>query len=135
MDRDADRLRVLVICHYLLAGLTALCSFPFLIVPLVLASLGTSLGAGPHQDLPADLVAQLVRYVMWSAFLMTWVHAGVIAYIGRCLARRKRYLLCLIFSGLNATMVPLGTILGVFTIVILARPSVKALFTAPGTGG
>jgi hypothetical protein len=128
MDRDAEHLRVLVICHYLLAGLTALCALPFLAVPLCLALIGKSLSAGPLEDLPADLVAQLVRYLMWSMFLLTWVHAGVIAYIGRCLARRTQYLACLIFSGLNATMVPLGTVLGIFTIVILARPSVKDLF-------
>jgi hypothetical protein len=50
---------------------------------------------------------------------------------GRSLARRKRYLFCLIVAGTMCVMCnPLGTVLGVFTIVVLLRPSVKELFGA-----
>jgi hypothetical protein len=135
MDRDADHLRVLAICHYVLAALTALSAIPFW--PGLAASglVLRMLRAAVPPEVPHDLIQQLVRTIFWSLFLLTLLHASIVAYIGWCLARRKRRLLSLVFSGFNLLMVPLGTILGVFTLVVLLRPSVKALFTAPGTGG
>jgi len=35
---------------------------------------------------------------------------------------------CLIVAGIICIFMPLGTILGVFTIIVLVRPSVKAMF-------
>ena len=47
------------------------------------------------------------------------------------LARRRRYLYCLILAGvMAATCMPFGTVLGVFTIIVLMRPSVKQAFGA-----
>jgi hypothetical protein len=47
---------------------------------------------------------------------------------GRCLAQRKHYTFCQVMSGVECLFMPLGTILGVFTLVVLSRPSVKPLF-------
>jgi hypothetical protein len=48
---------------------------------------------------------------------------------GRSLALRKRYSLALVIACIECLFVPFGTILGVFTIVVLSRESVKALFS------
>ncbi len=54
---------------------------------------------------------------------------GLTAYAGRCLRARKNYTFLLVMAALNGTFImPLGTLLGVFTFVVLMRPSVKALF-------
>jgi hypothetical protein len=41
-------------------------------------------------------------------------------------------------AGIECVFMPFGTVLGVFTLVVLTRPSVKPLFedqrTAPGRG-
>jgi hypothetical protein len=50
---------------------------------------------------------------------------------GRSLAARKRYTFCIIVAAISCTFFPLGTALGVFTILVLSRPSVKALFENP----
>jgi hypothetical protein len=47
---------------------------------------------------------------------------------GRNLAQQRRYTFCLVIAGLLCIFIPFGTVLGVFTIVVLVRPSVKALF-------
>ncbi|SBV52388.1 hypothetical protein XBLMG947_3183 [Xanthomonas bromi] len=54
--------------------------------------------------------------------------AGFIAYAGRCIAQRRRHLLCLIVAGISCSFMPFGTVLGVFKLVTLLRPQVKALF-------
>ncbi len=59
--------------------------------------------------------------------------AAFVIHAGRCVARRRRYLLCLIVAGLLCLFAPLGTVLGVFTLVTLLRPQVKAAFDAAGT--
>jgi len=54
--------------------------------------------------------------------------AGMVLFAGRCLSRRKNHLLCLIVAGVSCLFVPMGTVLGVFSIIVLMRPSVKELF-------
>ena len=49
---------------------------------------------------------------------------------GRYLARRERYTFCLVVAGVECMFMPFGTVLGVFTIIVLSRPSVKDLFGA-----
>jgi len=40
---------------------------------------------------------------------------------------------CLVVSGIECILTPLGTVLSVFTIIVLMRESLKRLFTAdPG---
>lgn len=60
--------------------------------------------------------------------LSGWTLAVLLFIAGRCLARRKRHLFCLVVAGISCLFMPFGTILGVFTMVVLLRPSVKAQF-------
>jgi hypothetical protein len=65
-----------------------------------------------------------------SLATLSVVHAIVLVYVGRCIARRRRRLFCLVFSIFDLTYAPLGTALGLFAIVLLSRPVVKAAFDA-----
>lgn len=49
---------------------------------------------------------------------------------GRWLAARKHPTFCFVVSCIQCINMPLGTLLGVFTIIVLNRPSVRALFAA-----
>jgi hypothetical protein len=55
--------------------------------------------------------------------------ATCILMAGRCLSRRKGYSFALVMACVECLFVPFGTILGVFTIVVLSRESVRALFS------
>ena len=57
-----------------------------------------------------------------------WTAAVLLAWSGRCLAQRRRYIFCMVMAAIACLFVPLGTVLGVFTIVVLAKPEVKATF-------
>jgi hypothetical protein len=57
--------------------------------------------------------------------------AACYAYAGRCLARRRHYMYCLVMAGIGCTFMPFGTVLGVFTIIELQKESVRRLFLGP----
>lgn len=59
------------------------------------------------------------------------VHAAVTAWIASLLARRRRRVLCLVFALLNLLFTPWGTLLGIWTLVVLSRPEVRAAFARP----
>ena len=63
------------------------------------------------------------------AVLCGWLFGAAIAYAGHSIGKRKHYLFILIIAGLMCAMCnPFGTVLGVFTFVVLLRPSVKERF-------
>jgi hypothetical protein len=45
------------------------------------------------------------------------------------MARRRRLMLCYVTAALACLQMPFGTCLGIFTFIVLGRPSVKASFT------
>lgn len=64
------------------------------------------------------------------AFIFVWTAAALLLFAGRFLSQRRHWLFCLIVAGLSCLNMPLGTVLGVFTIIVLNRESVKSLFAA-----
>jgi hypothetical protein len=47
---------------------------------------------------------------------------------GRLLQRQRGYNFCVFVAAVSCIQMPLGTVLGVFTLIVLLRPSVKELF-------
>ncbi|WP_445392618.1 hypothetical protein ACUDTH_03720 [Stenotrophomonas pavanii] len=136
--QDADHLRMLAIAHYVVGGLIVLFSMIF-IVHIVIGIAALS-GALPFESDGQTASQQEQRLVGWVFTLMgcAIVFGGItlgtfVIYAGRCLARRRRHLLCLIAAGLACLFTPVGTVLGVFSLITLLRPQVKAAFDAPAT--
>lgn len=129
---DLAQLRLLSIFHYVMAGFIALCSlFPVVYLVLGIAVLGGVMPVDSNTaSSPAEV--QLMGWVFTGMgavfFLFMLAAALLIGYAGRCLARQQRHTLCLIAAGLCCMSLPLGTILGIFTLVILSRPSVRERF-------
>jgi hypothetical protein len=71
--------------------------------------------------------------VVMMAF--AWSLAIAIVVAGRKLAAHSAYMYCLVVAGIECIFTPIGTVLGVFTIIVLMRPSVKELFGVPVNGG
>lgn len=131
MKQDEEHLKLLSIFHYVVGGLAGLFAlFPIfhLIFGLVFI-LAPDKFAGKGEPPPA-IIGWF--FVIFAAMFITagWVLAGFIIAAGRSLARRRRYLFCLVMAGIECIFMPFGTVLGVFTIVVLMRESVKELFSA-----
>jgi hypothetical protein len=135
MNRDQEHLQLLSIFHYVVAGLAALFSF----FPLFYTIIGTIfIFAARHEtakageDLPPEFLGWIFAVIGSGLFLFGLAIAICILIAGRSLALRKRYSFAMVTACIECIFVPFGTILGVFTIVVLSRESVKGLFATPG---
>ena len=131
MDRDTEQLNLLAIFHYVVGGLAALFSF----FPLFYSVIGGFLlyaaeHPGPSNQEPPPAFLGWVFIVLGAVFFLAGVTIAICILIaGRCLSRRKSYSFALVMACIECLFVPFGTILGIFTIVVLSRESVKALFS------
>jgi hypothetical protein len=126
-----DDLRLLSIFHYVLAGLSAL----FGLLPLIYVGLGALIlsGAldGKHGDAPPAFLGWIVIAFGLFALLLAALYVAGLVVAGRSLARRRNWLFCMIMAAISCAFAPLGTALGVFTIIVLSRGETKALFQQP----
>jgi hypothetical protein len=60
--------------------------------------------------------------------VLGWSYSIGMVIAGLRLRQRRAYIYCIIMAALSCASVPFGTCLGVFTIIVLVRPSVKQLF-------
>lgn len=129
--QDAEHLKLLAIFHYVLAGLTFIGgSFPiihvamgWMIVSGKIPMAPASGGSGP----PAEFGWLFI--IMGSCFILAfWTFAVLLLISGRFLSARRKRMFCFVIACLSCAGFPLGTALGVFTILVLQRPTVRALF-------
>jgi hypothetical protein len=122
---------LLAIFHYVVAGVAALCSF----FPLLYSVMGGFLlYAAQHpspsnQEAPPAFLGWIFIAVGAVLFLTGLTMAICVLIAARCLSGRKGYSFALVMGCIECLFVPFGTILGVFTIIVLSRQSVKALFS------
>ncbi|MFP5287445.1 MAG: hypothetical protein ACLGI9_17035 [Thermoanaerobaculia bacterium] len=132
MNQDLEHLRLLSIFHYVVAGLAGLVSC----IPLIQVVMGLLMASGwGSSQPPEDPVPWLMGW-FFVAFASTitaliWAYAICLALAGTYLARRTHYTFCLVMAAISCTFMPLGTALGIFTLIVLLRPSVRALFGLP----
>ena len=130
MNQDLEHLRLLSIFHYVVGALAALFAcFPILhliagVVILFVSGSPDARGEGP----PAFFGWILIGVASFLV-LVGWCVAACIVTVGRCLSRQNHYTFCLVVAAIECVFMPVGTVLGVFTIIVLMRESVKDLFT------
>ena len=137
MDRDTEQLNLLAIFHYVVAGFAGSSLFSrYLhsvgVIFIFAARHGT---AKPGEELPPEFLGWIFAVLGLVLFVIGIAIAICILIAGRSLALRKRYSFALVIACIECLFVPFGTILGVFTIVVLSRESVKALFDVTQTTG
>jgi hypothetical protein len=131
-EQDRDHLRLLSIFHFVVAGATALFSSLFLIHFFV--GMGALLRPDAFGPKPPPPIFGLVFAVMGGGVVLAgWALAAGLAFAGLYLRRQVHYMFCLVVAALATVCCqPLGTVLGVLTIIVLMRPSVKAAFHTAG---
>ena len=129
MNDDVQNLRWLTIGHYICAAITAMFAcFPLIYVTLGLVFLFMPPPANGAEVFPARAFGLIFAVIGSAAALCGWVFAALIFAAGRSLAARKRHTFCIVIAAICCAVFPLGTALGVFTILLLSRPAVKAMF-------
>ena len=132
MNEDLSHLKILSIFHYAVAGIAGLFAcFPIFHLALGISMLtGNFFTPGPQSDMPIpfNLFGLMFTLIPAAVIILGWAFAISLALAGYFLSRRQRYLFCLVVAGIACMFMPFGTVLGVFTILVLMRPSVKDLF-------
>lgn len=127
---DASHLRLLSIFHYVWGGLCILggifmIGYIFLMRSLMGAAASSGSGAAPPG---MDQMFTIIG-VIYAVFGVLYIILAICNFLcGKFLSVRKNRTFIMIISGINCLGIPLGTTLGVFTFIVLLRPSVKTEF-------
>jgi hypothetical protein len=131
MNNDLEQLRLLSIFHLVVAGVAAL----FSLFPIIHLVIGIFAVTGHlDQGQAGSAIPQIIGWVFIS-FAAVWMvtflgFAACLLLAGRYLARRRRYMFCFVMACICCLFMPFGTVLGVFTILVLQRAGVRELFTS-----
>jgi hypothetical protein len=128
-DIDEQHLNSLAV-GYMITGILEIVFSSFFIGHVVIGilTLTHSISWGPASSGPTTPIG-LMFLLMGSAVVLIGWTLGIFTLIARrYLIERTHYQFLLIQAGINCLFQPIGTILGVFTFILLMRPSVKALF-------
>lgn len=133
LDPDRENLRLLVIFHYVWAALQAVGG----LFGLAFIAMGVFFASGSHlpQNAPPPPPWFGAIFAGLGAFFTaTFEVLAVLTFLtARFLSERRHPVFCIVISVINCFSFPLGTVLGVFTLLNLQRPSVRALFSGPAT--
>jgi len=129
---DADHLKLLSIFHFVGAGL-ALLGILFILAHFAMFH---AFFANPkmwEDQKQGPPPAEFFAIFKWFYLVLgVWFLAsGVLNVIsGLCIRARKHRTFSMVVAGINCLHIPLGTVLGVFTIIVLIRDSVRELYEA-----
>jgi len=135
MSDDKEHLRLLAIFHYIVGGMVALASCVFIVylvfgfITVLMGLLVTVAGSANNQTSPAAGIPFLVLgaielLIPITLMLIGWISAFFIIQAGRCLHKVKSKNFCFVIACMECFVFPLGTALGVFTIIVLNKDSV-----------
>jgi uncharacterized membrane protein YedE/YeeE len=125
---DLEHLKLLSIGYYIAAGFSLLFAF----IPLIYMGMGLFIVSGrmPSSSGSPEPVGWI--FVAIGSVVMFFIVAtAVLNFLtARFIAARERRTFCIVIAALNCLHAPLGTLIGVFTIVVLSRDGVRGLFTS-----
>ena len=129
---DADHLKLLAIFHFICAGLALLgilfllAHFAFMHAIFENPELWKNQKSEPP---PAEFFAIFKWfYLIFGIWLLASCVLNLIS--GFCLRAKKHRTFSIVVASLDCLHIPLGTTLGVFTIIVLLRDSVRELYEA-----
>ena len=129
MNQDEEHLRLLSIFHYVMGGIQLVTAcIPLIHVAIGIVMLVVGIGARGGEEAPLAFVGAFFVLIGGTIILIGLTMGAGTIYAGRCIKRREHHMFCLVMAGVNCLNLPLGTILGVFTFIVLLRPTVPPLF-------
>ena len=129
---DADHLKLLAVFHYVVAGFAFL-GIGFLILHYTLMShfmFNPKMWEGQKGGPPPQEFFAFFKwfYLIFGALLILGSVCNLLS--GLWINARRNRMFSLVVGAINCFQVPVGTVLGIFTIIILMRDSVRDLYDA-----
>jgi len=123
---DDSHLRLLSIFHFIGAGL-AILGIGFLLAHFMFMRMVLSMPQKNATPPPPEVLAMLKW--MYLVFGVWFIVSGILNLLsGFFIRERKHWIFSMIVAGVNCLHMPLGTVLGVFTLIILSRHSVREVY-------
>jgi divalent metal cation (Fe/Co/Zn/Cd) transporter len=126
---DAEHLKLLRWGYFLSAGVTA-CFSVFGLFYAGMALLITSMPVKEGQDAPPEQIAWLFAIVGIAITVVMLAVAAAKLKVAKALRERTSRTFCYVVAVITMFGMPYGTLLGVFTLLVLSRPSVAQAFGA-----
>ncbi|NTU41816.1 MAG: hypothetical protein HGA78_01935 [Nitrospirales bacterium] len=135
-DQDSQHLKVLSVLHYVVGclGIVASC------LPLLHIAMGVTMLRSPalfardSGPPPPPFLGWILISIGLFFILFGMAMSIGILLSGRYISRRRGYLYSFVIACIECVFFPFGTALGVFSIVVLSRPSVKELYRSSEAG-
>jgi len=127
MNQDLQHLKLLSIFYYVVGGLLAFFSC-FALIYMFMGVMFLTAPPPPRGAPPPAAVGWFFIILSGAALLIGWVWAAALMVAGWLLGRRRCYVYCMVMGCSALLFQPFGTVLGVFTLILLLRPTVKQLF-------
>jgi hypothetical protein len=126
---DEEHLRLLALFHYISGGMTLAFSLFFAVMT---GFMMVMLSAIPMPEMPQGKpppAPPVEMFWFFAVFASLGVLFGVLEIIaGRCISLRRARVFTLIAALPGVIFIPYGTLLSVFTLLVLDRGSVKQLY-------
>lgn len=134
MPSEEERnLDLLATFHYVVGGIGVFFAlFPlihlFIGIAIITGSIPTgSAESGNHP--PPDVFGYMFAIIGGAFFLIGQACAWLTIYSGRLLKTRRKRKFSFVFACIQCAFFPFGTVLGVFTIIVLNKEKAKNLFS------
>ena len=127
---DDEQLRLISIFHYVVGALHMIGAS----VAIIHFSLGLLMILRPAffgNNPPPPFIGVLFAFVGGMIVICGWALGICTIYSGRCIQRRVRRTFSIVIAAINCGLVPFGSVLGVFTLIVLMRDSVRRLYGTP----
>jgi hypothetical protein len=130
-DEDANHLHLLGIFHYVTGGFALLGGFcPSLHVVMGVLVLVGAFPTDNQGEAPPRVFGLVVIVMAVAIMLAAWALGAVILCTARYLHKRQHFTFCQVMAAIECVFMPLGTVLGIFTLIVLNRPTVRQAFGA-----
>lgn len=133
---DEEHLKILSICYMVSAAISAV----FSLFGLMYAAMGTvmteaikrapELAANSSGGPPPEFIGWIFGAFGVGFFLLSITLAGLKLGVALCLRKRKGRVFCMVVGVIECLGVPYGTLLGIFTFIVLGRETVTRMFEA-----
>ena len=140
LTRAEGHLKLLKIFHFVYGGLTLL-GLGFLVLhyfmmnAMMKAAPGMAPaqpeGGAPAPTLPDPGFEEIMDIMIWIylGLAVVFVVIGVLNLMsGLFMGQRKNRIFSIVMAGFNCLNIPLGTVLGIFTIIFLIKPPALVLY-------
>jgi len=129
---DNEHLRLLSLFHLISGILSLLFSF-FFVLYIGFFSIILRFTRGIHYSDFPNRVMSFVFFI-WSFFIIVGILWGVAKIISSMFMNKRKYrIFSIIVSVLECLSVPYGTILGVMSLTVLSRESIKEIYLEKAT--